>query len=94
MDDRDLWERHAGWWQDGFTDGADAEYEDQIMPLASEWLTGARSVLDVGTGEGQIARLAVREGATFVVGVDPTVAQLAVAQERGGGACYARANAG
>ena len=94
MDDRDLWERHAGWWQDGFTDGADAEYEDQIMPLASEWLTDARSVLDVGTGEGQIARLAVRDGATLVVGVDPTVAQLAVAQERGGGACYARANAG
>lgn len=94
MDDRDLWERHAGWWQDGFTDGADAEYEDQIMPLASEWLTGARSVLDVGTGEGQIARLALRDGATLVVGVDPTVAQLAVAQERGGGACYARANAG
>jgi len=94
VDDRDLWERHAGWWQDGFTDGADAEYEDQIMPLASEWLTDARSVLDVGTGEGQIARLAVRDGATLVVGVDPTVAQLAVAQERGGGACYARANAG
>jgi SAM-dependent methyltransferase len=92
VDDRDLWERHARWWQDGFTDGADAEYEDQIMPLASEWLTGVRRVLDVGTGEGQIARLAVRDGASLVVGVDPTVAQLAVARERGGGACYARAN--
>ena len=28
------WETHAGWWQDGFTDGADAEYEEQILPLA------------------------------------------------------------
>ncbi len=93
MDDRDLWERHAGWWQDGFTDGADAEYEDQIMPLASESLAGARRVLDVGAGEGQLARLAVRDGATLVVGVDPTVAQLAVARERAGGARYARANA-
>jgi SAM-dependent methyltransferase len=93
VDDRDLWERHAGWWQDGFTDGADAEYEDQIMPLASESLAGARRVLDVGAGEGQLARLAVRDGATLVVGVDPTVAQLAVARERAGGARYARANA-
>ena len=93
MDDRDLWERHAGWWQDGFTDGADAEYEDQIMPLASESLAGARRVLDVGAGEGQLARLAVRDGATLVVGVDPTVAQLAVAHERAGGVRYARANA-
>ena len=32
--DDDLWERNAGWWQDGFTDGADAEYEEQILPLA------------------------------------------------------------
>jgi SAM-dependent methyltransferase len=93
VDDRDLWERHAGWWQDGFTDGADAEYEDQIMPLASESLAGARRVLDVGTGEGQLARLAVRDGATLVVGVDPTIAQLAVARDRAGGARYARANA-
>jgi SAM-dependent methyltransferase len=93
VDDRELWERHAGWWQDGFTDGADAEYEDQIMPLASESLAGARRVLDVGAGEGQLARLAVRDGAALVVGVDPTVAQLAVARERAGGVVYARANA-
>ena len=54
--DDELWERHAGWWQDGFTDGADAEYEEQILPLARECLAGARRVLDVGTGEGQLAR--------------------------------------
>ena len=36
MDDvTDPWERHAGWWQEGFTDGADAEYTEQILPLSA-----------------------------------------------------------
>ena len=91
--DPELWERNASWWQDGFTDGADPEYEEQILPLAREYLAGAQRVLDVGTGEGQLARLAVKEGAALVVGVDPTRAQLRVARERSGGPCYARANA-
>jgi SAM-dependent methyltransferase len=86
----DLWERHAGWWQEGFTGGADPEYEEQILPLAAEWLRGAGRVLDVGTGEGQIARRAVQVGAGLVVGVDPTWGQLTVARERAGGAVYAR----
>jgi hypothetical protein len=30
----DLWERNAAWWITGFTDGADPEYEEQILPLA------------------------------------------------------------
>ena len=88
VDDR--WEQHAAWWQEGFTDGADPEYEEQILPLAAEWLVGAQRVLDVGTGEGQIARLAVRGGAGTVVGVDPTWAQLTVARHRAGGPVYAR----
>jgi SAM-dependent methyltransferase len=86
----DPWERHAGWWQDGFTDGADPEYEEQIVPLVVDGLAGTRRVLDVGTGEGQLARLAHRIGAT-VTGIDPTVAQLRVAAERAGGPAYARA---
>ena len=90
----DPWEEHAGWWQEGFTDGADPEYEEQILPLAAEHLAGATSVLDVGTGEGQVARLAVAAvGAPRVVGVDPSWAQLAVARERGGGPSYGRAAA-
>jgi SAM-dependent methyltransferase len=92
--DRELWEQHAGWWQDGFTDGADAEYEEQILPLARESLAGARRVLDVGTGEGQLARLVVRDGAERVVGIDPTRAQLATAVARGGGPLYTRGDAG
>jgi SAM-dependent methyltransferase len=92
-DDPDLWETHAGWWQDGFTDGADSEYEEQILPLIRTHLAGARRVLDVGTGEGQVARQAARDGAALVVGVDPTRAQLKVADQRGGGVHFARAGA-
>jgi SAM-dependent methyltransferase len=91
--DTDAWERHAGWWQESFTEGADPEYEEQILPLAAEHLTGAARVLDVGTGEGQVARRAVRGGASFVVGLDPTVAQLRVARERAGGPQYVRGGA-
>jgi SAM-dependent methyltransferase len=90
----DLWEANAGWWQSAFTDGADPEYEEQIIPLAVECLTGAHRVLDIGCGEGQIARVArAIDGVECVVGVDPTTAQLVVAQERGGGVAYAKAAA-
>jgi SAM-dependent methyltransferase len=92
-DGDDLWETHAGWWQDGFSEGADPEYEEQILPLAAELLAGAERVLDIGCGEGQIARLAVSRGASHVVGVDPTRAQVQVATDRGGGPAYARAEA-
>jgi SAM-dependent methyltransferase len=89
----DLWEAHAGWWQEGFTGGADPEYEEQILPLATSHLAGAARVLDVGCGEGQVARLAHREGATVAIGVDPTAAQVLEAARRGGGPAYARADA-
>jgi SAM-dependent methyltransferase len=85
-----LWEEHAGWWQAGFTEGADAEYSEQILPMALRDLAGASSVLDVGCGEGQLSRLAVRGGARRVMGVDPTWAQVREAVQRGGGAEYVR----
>ena len=87
----DLWEASSGWWQAAYTEGADAEYDEQILPLAAHHLAGAASVLDVGTGEGQVARLAAASGARRVVGVDPTVGQLGAARGRGGGPAYARA---
>ena len=89
----DPWETHAGWWQEGFTEGADAEYTEQILPLAAEHLRGASLVLDVGTGEGQVARVAANIVTRGVVGVDPSSAQLAVARRRNGGPSYARAAA-
>lgn len=91
--DEDLWETHAGWWQDGFSEGADPEYVEQIMPLAADLLAGRDRVLDVGTGEGQIARQQAAAGASLVVGIDPTRAQVVEATERGGGPMYARAGA-
>jgi SAM-dependent methyltransferase len=92
-DDIDLWEAHAGWWQDGFTDGADPEYEEQILPIAANLLSGYDRVLDVGTGEGQVARLAAAQGSSLVAGIDPTANQVAVATQRGGGPVYARSGA-
>jgi SAM-dependent methyltransferase len=89
----DPWEQHAGWWQQGFSEGADPEYEEQMLPLATEHLGGARSVLDIGCGEGQVARLASLAGATTVIGVDPTSAQVIEARRRGGGPAYARSGA-
>src|SRR5690606_1834549 len=81
---RDLWERHAQWWIDGFTDGADPEYEEQILPIAAAELGDARTILDIGCGDGQISRMMAAVGAT-VVGVDPTWNQIRVAHGRGGG---------
>jgi SAM-dependent methyltransferase len=88
----DHWEAVAAWWQEGFTEGADPEYEEQILPLAARHLAGAARVLDVGTGEGQVARLAAAGGAD-VVGVEPAWAQVREAVRRGGGPAYARAGA-
>lgn len=89
----DLWETHADWWIEGFTDGADPEYNEQILPLAASELAGARRILDIGCGDGQVSRLAAAQGAELVVGVDPTWNQVRVAQARGGGPAYLRAGA-
>ena len=81
----ELWEINAGWWQEGFCDNADPEYVEQIVPLAAARLRGATRVLDVGTGEGQLARLAMLEGAATVIGIDPTWVQVQVAAGKGAG---------
>lgn len=85
----ELWERHADWWQREFTDGADPEYTEQIMPLALDLLAGFERVLDVGTGEGQIARILQHQGAV-VTGIDVAAAQIDEARARGGGPRYVR----
>lgn len=93
-----LWETHAGWWQSEFTDGVDPEYTEQILPLILEQLTASvvdqreGVVLDIGTGEGQVARHLIGHGFR-VIGVDPVRAQITEATRRGGGPRYARAAA-
>ena len=88
----DPWDAHAEWWQREFTDGVDPEYEEQILPLLTGWLPGAGTVLDVGCGEGQVARAAADRGLA-VVGVDPAWTQVAEATRRGGGPRYLCASA-
>lgn len=92
MGDNGLWDEHAQWWIDGFTNGADPEYEEQIIPLAVEELAGFDRVLDVGCGDGQISRALAARGSS-VVGIDPTARNLEVAAERGGGPEYRLATA-
>jgi SAM-dependent methyltransferase len=86
------WDAGASWWQEQYTDGADIEYEDQIIPLVVEHLRDTGRVLDVGCGEGQVARKLARAGVE-VIGLDPSRAQLSVARARAGAPHYARASA-
>lgn len=87
------WDDHADWWQREFTGGVDPEYVEQIIPLVRDHLAGARRVIDVGTGEGQIAR-ALASDNVEVIGVDPTTAQMELAAARAGGPVYAQGGAG
>lgn len=87
MSDNGLWDEHAQWWIDGFTNGVDPEYEEQIIPLALEELAGRHTVLDVGCGDGQIARALAAQGSE-VLGIDPTQLHIDIANERAGGPTY------
>ena len=89
------WEDHAQWWIDGFTGGVDPEYVEQIIPMALRELDGYARVLDVGCGEGQIARVLQSRTSvqSFGVGVDPTQGQVDVAVERSVGEQYLRSGA-
>ncbi len=70
------WDEHASWWKATFTGGADREYEIEIIPLVVRELAGHRLVVDIGCGEGQVARALAAAGCR-VLGVDPSGAQLA-----------------
>ena len=58
MSDRSLWETHAAWWIEGFTDGADPEYEEQILPWRQRSCGGHGGCSMSVAGDGQISRLA------------------------------------
>jgi SAM-dependent methyltransferase len=88
----DPWEAHAEWWQRQFTDGVDPEYTEQIIPLIAQHLPTSGRMVDVGCGEGQIARVAAELGLD-VLGVDPALSQVLVARERAGGPTYVQGSA-
>ena len=90
--ENDLWEQGAAWWQRNFTEGADAEYEEQILPLVERHARGARRILDIGCGEGQVGRRLASQGAE-VVGLDVTWRQIRRALDRGGLSGYLQAGA-
>lgn len=78
----DEWEQHASWWQAGYADGTDPEYAEQILPLVETWVPSGGVVVDLGCGEGQLARSVAARGSR-VVGVDASWAQIAEAARRG-----------
>lgn len=82
----------AGWWQREFTDGVDPEYTEQIIPLIAGEMVGKKTIVDIGTGEGQIARVLEAAGST-VFGIDPVGPQVVEATRRGGGPRYVQAPA-
>ena len=73
------------WWRETFTNGADLEYELQILPLAAEHLAGLAGCSISGSGEGQLGA-AARAGSPrtrIAVGLEPSAAQLASAAAPG-----------
>lgn len=81
------WGAHAEWWIEGFTGGVDPEYVEQIIPMAVEEVSGAQRVVDIGCGEGQVARAIAATGVS-VTGIDPVERHIELARERGGGPDY------
>jgi len=88
----DPWEAHAIWWQEEFTDGVDPEYTEQILPLIASHLPEPGLVVDIGCGEGQVARVATALGHR-VVAIDPAWTQVSVGAERKGDVWYAQGSA-
>ncbi|HBX78828.1 MAG TPA: class I SAM-dependent methyltransferase [Acidimicrobiaceae bacterium] len=86
------WEDHARWWQDQFTDGVDPEYTEQILPIIAARLPTTGALLDIGAGEGQVARMATERGLS-VSCLDPAWAQVSVGQERAGGPTWLQGSA-
>ena len=90
----DSWDEHAAWWKATFTGGADREYEIEIIPLVVRELATCRVAVDIGCGEGQVARALAAATGCRVVGVDPSGEQIAnarAAEDPGLAISYVRA---
>jgi SAM-dependent methyltransferase len=89
-DPADDWDGLSQWWAGGFTDGADMEYVEQVLPMVAQRLPESGLGVDVGCGEGQVTRL-MADGGLDAVGIDPFARQIERATDRGG--AFARADA-
>ncbi len=89
---QDSWEKHSNWWQREFTRGADPEYEEQILPLLKDLAVEGGRVIDIGCGEGQVARVLSLNSAQ-VFGVDPAWNQISEAARRSTQEVYGQASA-
>lgn len=74
-EDKNPWDTNAEWWQKSFTNGENAEYSQQLLPLIVELTTGFQKVLEIGTGEGQIIR-ALHEASVNAIGIDSSYEQI------------------
>ena len=72
---KNAWESNAEWWQKSFTNGANAEYSEQLLPLIVGLMNGFQKVLEIGTGEGQIIR-ALSEVSSNAIGIDQSDKQI------------------
>jgi len=72
---KNAWELNAEWWQKSFTNGANAEYSEQLLPLIVGLMNGFQKVLEIGTGEGQIIR-ALSEVSSNAIGIDQSDKQI------------------
>ena len=78
-----IWDQHAKWWLETFSDGADVEYAEEIVPLVTKVFAGRERVLDLGCGEGQIARaLHAANGTIEIFGLDSSGVQLSNARDK------------
>jgi ubiquinone/menaquinone biosynthesis C-methylase UbiE len=78
-----VWESRAQWWKETFADGTDPEYAQQIVPRVIECVRSADHVIDIGAGEGQLARAATSAGAERVVAIDSSAAMVELANGSG-----------
>jgi SAM-dependent methyltransferase len=88
------WDENAAWWQAEFTDGADPEYAEQILPIAAQLLAGVNRVVEIGAGEGHVSRHLVASGVGTAVAVEPAGAQVREAAKRAGGVIVVQGTAG
>ena len=79
---KNTWDKLSEWWIRGIEDNESSEYVEIIVPLVEGILSTKKTILDVGTGTGLVAKEAKRvtEHAT-IVGGDISMRQLRYAKE-------------